>query len=48
MAGLFLTFAVISILSLLLFVWKKRYIIKKYLLRLFKQKRVYFEKRTIQ
>jgi hypothetical protein len=30
MAGLFLTFGVISILSILLFVWKKRFIIKNY------------------
>jgi ABC-type amino acid transport substrate-binding protein/ABC-type branched-subunit amino acid transport system substrate-binding protein len=32
MTGLFLTFGVISVLSILLFVWKKRFIIKNYLL----------------
>jgi len=34
MAGLFLTFGIISLLSILLFVWKKRFIIKDYLLML--------------
>jgi ABC-type amino acid transport substrate-binding protein len=32
MAGLFLTFAIISILAVFLFAWTKRFIIKKYLL----------------
>ncbi|CAF4369197.1 unnamed protein product, partial [Rotaria sordida] len=31
MSGLFLTFAMISILSLLLFAWKRRFIIRNYL-----------------
>ncbi|CAF1011721.1 unnamed protein product [Rotaria sordida] len=31
MSGLFLIFAIITILSLLLFIWTKRYIVKKYL-----------------
>jgi hypothetical protein len=34
MAGLFITFGIISILAVLLFAWKQRFIIKNYLLKL--------------
>jgi hypothetical protein len=37
---LFLTFTVITILSLVILVCRERYIIKKYLLKLFNQKRL--------
>ncbi|CAF3177457.1 unnamed protein product [Rotaria sp. Silwood2] len=33
MSGLFVTFGLISILSLVLFIWKKRFVIKDYLIR---------------
>ncbi len=39
MAGLFLTFGVISLLSLLLFVWTKRFILKDFLLTLIHRKK---------
>jgi ABC-type amino acid transport substrate-binding protein len=38
MAGLFITFGVISILAVLLFAWKQRFIIKNYLLKLINRK----------
>ena len=40
MAGLFLTFGVISLLSLLLFLWPKRFAIKDFLLKLIHRKNV--------
>jgi hypothetical protein len=40
MAGLFLTFGIISILAILLFTWKKRFIIKDHFFILIHRKNV--------
>jgi hypothetical protein len=40
MAGLFLTFIIISIVAVLLYAWQKRFIIKKYLVILIHLKKL--------
>ncbi|CAF1200955.1 unnamed protein product [Adineta steineri] len=46
MAGLFMTCGVISVLAVLFFIWKRRYLIKNYLLVLFYGKDTLIQKKT--
>ncbi|CAF3866145.1 unnamed protein product [Adineta steineri] len=46
MAGLFLTCGVISILAILFFIWKRRYLVKNYLLVLFYEKDTLIQQNT--
>ncbi|CAF2589145.1 unnamed protein product [Rotaria sp. Silwood2] len=43
MSGLFLIFAIITVLSLLLSIWTKRYIVKNFLSQLFGQRKLLFQ-----
>ncbi|CAF1196127.1 unnamed protein product [Adineta steineri] len=46
MSGLFLTCGVISILAILFFIWKRRYLVKNYLLVLFYEKDTLIQRNT--
>ncbi|CAF3550134.1 unnamed protein product, partial [Adineta steineri] len=46
MAELFMTCGVISILAVLFFIWKRRYLVKNYLLVLFYGKDTLIQKKT--